>query len=218
MFRDGIELILRDTLQGWNVRHANDQVELGASLGALLSSDLAIVSSSLPGGDTTALLKTLKRASPPPAILISDGDLDERETASALRGGIRGFIERDVTRDLARLAIQLVLAGGVYLPPRMVNGLLMKTARQEAISPVGASPRGQKDKGLASVGLSAREKEILECLAGGMSNRAIAESVDLEMATVKSHVHSIMSKLKVSNRTQAALKAVNLGFRSDTPA
>ncbi len=217
MFRDGIELILSDALPGWSVRHATDQAELHASLGTLLPGDLAIVSSSLPGGDAAAVLKILKRAAQSPAILISNGDLDEGVTAAALRGGIRGFVERDITRDLARLAIQLVLAGGVFLPPRMVNGLLKQTLRGEAISPVVASPRGQKGRGLADVGLSAREKEILECLAGGMSNRAIAESVDLEMATVKSHVHSIMSKLKVSNRTQAALMAVELGIRSHTP-
>jgi len=226
MFRDGLALLMGEALARPRILHAGDQRELGLRLTELTGGALVILSAALPGAPLPVLLGRLGRQEPRVSIiLLVEGVMPAGAVRKALREGVQGLIQRDSSRDLVRLAVQLVLAGGVYLPPdvlaRMleVQGLPTSGAAGKARPQVQPQPKPQpqaprpasSEASAALQGFSPRELQVLACLAAGLSNRAIADSLRLELATVKTHVHSVMGKLAVKNRTQAALKALEMG-------
>jgi DNA-binding NarL/FixJ family response regulator len=97
-------------------------------------------------------------------------------------------------------ALELVLAGGKYLPPEV---LVASGARAPMTAQAPAS--------LESLGLTERQLAVLRLLAKGASNKSICRELGLAERTVKAHVTAIMRSLKVSSRTQAAVEAVRLG-------
>ena len=117
-----------------------------------------------------------------------------------LQAGATGFMERDVpVADLAR-GIIAVGRGEIVLPPDLATRALVALARGEDVH----------EANLAD--LTSREKEVLNLLAQGFTNKDIAQTLILSVRTVEAHLRNIYSKLDVGSRTEAALWAVNHGF------
>ena len=156
---------------------------------------------------TTPAMRNLYRAlSPTPVVLLNLADDDERLLA-ALSLGVRGILDKDA--DTARLmtAIQDVLRGEVVISKRLASRLVVEY--------VAASTAARTPGGLARVrgtDLSDREREVLSRLARGESNRTIAESMFISVHTVRAHARSLMQKLHVRNRVQAARYAFEHGL------
>ncbi|XVS66391.1 response regulator [Actinosynnema sp. CA-299493] len=161
--------------------------------------DVALVDVQMPGMDGLAALRALLAWPDPPALaVLTTFDLDDY-VVTALELGAQGFLLKDAEPDALVRAVLDLAAGGAVLDPRITARLLprMRAAR------LRRSPRLD--------GLSARERQVLELLAKGQPNGAIAAALGLSEATVKSYVSTVLTKLGVENRVQAALVAHQVG-------
>ncbi|MCE6999951.1 response regulator transcription factor [Saccharothrix sp. S26] len=157
--------------------------------------DVALVDVQMPGMDGLSALRTMLAWPDPPALaVLTTFDLDDY-VATALELGAQGFLLKDAEPEALVRAVLDLAAGGAVLDPRITARLLpkMRGARLR--------PNPQLD------GLSARERQVLDLLASGQPNSAIAASLGLSEATVKSYVSTVLTKLGVENRVQAALVA-----------
>jgi DNA-binding NarL/FixJ family response regulator len=129
---------------------------------------------------------------------------DDEYVFEGLRAGALGYLLKDVSgHDLAE-AVRTVAAGGALIEPSIARRVVTEFARM-------APPARTSDEGLPQP-LSEREHEILKLLALGLSNREIASRLNLAQGTVKNYVTTILQKMGVRDRTQAALRARELGL------
>lgn len=120
----------------------------------------------------------------------------------ALGAGASGFLPKDMSGDALRFSLELVLLGEQIFPT--IRSVLESDPARA--SSVAASAPGRSSE---SIPLSRRESQILQCLVDGLPNKTIARNLDMAEATVKVHLKSILRKLNVQNRTQAAIWGMN---------
>jgi DNA-binding NarL/FixJ family response regulator len=164
--------------------------------------DVVLLDVRMPKKNGLDVLRELKaRDTVPPVILLTTFDDDEALLA-AVRAGAKGYLLKDVSLEQLTEAIRAVAAGGTVIRPavteRVLRGLEHMPRDFEALSP--PEP------------LTKREIEILRLMAGGYSNREIADALGTAEGTVKNHASSILSKLGVRDRTRAVLRALELGY------
>jgi DNA-binding NarL/FixJ family response regulator len=164
--------------------------------------DVVLLDLRMPGKDGVAVLRELRAASAlPPTIILTTFD-DDDALLDAVRAGARGYLLKDVSLEHLTEAIRVVAQGGSVIRPavteRVLRGLEHVRRDFAALSPPDP--------------LTRREVEILRLMAGGYSNREIAEALGTAEGTVKNHASSILSKLGVRDRTRAVLKALELGY------
>jgi DNA-binding NarL/FixJ family response regulator len=158
----------------------------------------------MPGMDGVEATWRLRERWPSARVIILTTFDDDEYVFEGLRAGARGYLLKDVSgHDLAE-AIRTVVAGGTLIEPSVARKVVAEFARV-------APPARTTDEALAEP-LSEREIEILALLAHGLSNREIAERLCLAQGTVKNYVTTILQKLGARDRTQAALRARELGL------
>ena len=137
----------------------------------------------------------------PPTIVLTTFD-DDEALLDAVKAGAKGYLLKDVSLERLTDAIRVVAGGESLIRPaiteRVLRGLEHVRRDFDALSPPDP--------------LTRRELEILRLMAGGYSNREIAEALGAAEGTVKNHASSILSKLGVRDRTRAVLKALELGY------
>ena len=121
---------------------------------------------------------------------------------SAVRAGASGFLLKDTPPDQLLAAVRVVAEGNALLSPSVTKRVIEEFARQ---------PSGELAKSDGMEQMTAREREVFELLARGMSNHEIAESLYVGEATVKTHVSRILMKLGVRDRVQAVVLAYESG-------
>ncbi|GAA1332364.1 response regulator [Saccharothrix algeriensis] len=162
--------------------------------------DVALVDVQMPGMDGLSALRALLAWTDPPAVaVLTTFDLDDY-VATALELGAQGFLLKDAEPEALVRAVVDLAAGGAVLDPRITARLLPK---------LRAAGRFRHNPQLGA--LSAREKQVLARIASGQSNSTIAAGLGLSEATVKSYVSTVLTKLGVENRVQAALVAHQVG-------
>ena len=137
----------------------------------------------------------------PPTIILTTFD-DDQLVLAGIKAGARGYLLKDVTLDQLVSAIQTVADGGSLVQPAVTQRLLSGLERMHN----DFTSLDRPDP------LTERETEILRLMAGGYSNKEIANSLSVAEGTVKNHVSNILSKLGVRDRTRAVLKAFELGI------
>jgi DNA-binding NarL/FixJ family response regulator len=162
-----------------------------------LQPDVVLLDLRMPDGDGLTALRGLAETGNPARVLVITSFTDPGAVLPAIRAGAAGYVYKDVDPAALATAIRAVHAGHVLLNPE-VAGLL---AGGEARAPAT---------------LTAREREVLTEVARGRSNREIANALHLSEKTVKTHVSSVLAKLGLADRTQAALYAVRAGI-GDAP-
>jgi DNA-binding NarL/FixJ family response regulator len=152
-------------------------------------------------GGVDVLRELQSRGTLPPTIVLTTFD-DDEALLEAVKAGARGYFLKDVSLERLTAGIREVASGGSIIRPaiteRVLKGLEQVRRDFDAMSPPDP--------------LTRRELEILRLMAGGYSNREIAEALGTAEGTVKNHASSILSKLGVRDRTRAVLKAVELGY------
>jgi len=138
---------------------------------------------------------------------------DERELIQAgLQAGALGYVLKDITAEQLTTTIRVVAQGQVLLHPDVAHKVLASFS-SAPIEPAVTAPATSAFVGVSDVAqLTEREREILALLARGASNREISETLYIAGGTVKNHLSNILGKLGVRDRTQAALKARELGL------
>lgn len=129
---------------------------------------------------------------------------DQDHVLPALRSGAKGYLLKDIEPEDLAHAIRKVYQGKVELHPDVTGHLVNQYAElgQTAFSPI--------DDGLSE--LTKREQDVLRLIASGKSNRSIAEELFITEKTVKTHVSHVLHKLRLSDRTQAAIYALKYGL------
>jgi DNA-binding NarL/FixJ family response regulator len=137
------------------------------------------------------------------------------EMVSAFRAGANGYFADVMTCDVFIKSIELMMMGETIFPPAFLSSVLVAESDHLG-EPVPPDETGQAVLGTAEHAivpqLSPREKSILHCLIEGDSNKCIARKIDIAEATVKVHVKAILRKIRVQNRTQAAIWGMNNGL------
>jgi two-component system nitrate/nitrite response regulator NarL len=128
-------------------------------------------------------------------IVVLDAPDEERNVIAFAEVGVVGFVEREAGLDDLVAAVVCAARGDASFPPRIATKLLRRASS-------GATRRIPADVG----SLTAREHEIVQLIAEGLSNKQIAKRLYIEVATVKNHVHNILEKLQVSRRTDAVAR------------
>ena len=149
-----------------------------------------------------------------PVVILSECD-NRREIFEAFRRGVRGYIHASMNAEQAMDALRLVLHGGTYIPECILSG-----EDTEAESPILSGSLGRAATEVMDVApttrLTPRQRDVLNLLRKGLSNRVIAEELSMREGTVKVHVAHIMRKLHARNRTHAAFLADQIALLSST--
>ena len=152
--------------------------------------DVVLLDFEMPGLSGVEAVRELARELPNARVIIFTAYADDDKIVGAVRAGARGYVLKgSPASDVAR-AIRDVHAGGSYLPPP-IAAVLARQVRE---------PKSDS--------LTARERSVLQLIADGFSNKQIARRLSITERTVKFHVNSVMTKLGVENRAQAAAVAV----------
>jgi DNA-binding NarL/FixJ family response regulator len=201
--RQGLRVLL-EVHDGIEVAGEAADGEQALALAAALDPDVILLDLKLPGLDGVAVLTELRARGVGARVLVLTSANDPAQVSRAVRAGASGFLYKDVDPDALIRAIRAVNDGNLLLAPGAAGTLLPSAAAAggDGGPPGGHGPRG----GLGA--LTLREREVLDELARGRSNREIARQLHVSEKTVKTHVSSVLAKLGVQDRTQAALYAV----------
>jgi DNA-binding NarL/FixJ family response regulator len=168
--------------------------------------DLVLLDLTLPGLSGIPALKRLRAAHPDVPVVVLSAICDPATVRAAIGGGAVGFIPKSSSNEVMETALRLVIAGGRYLPPQILSD-----AGRGALAPVR-----EDSPGAATLGLTARQFEVLRLVAQGAPNKVICRELGLAERTVKAHVTAVLRALQVSSRTQAAIAAARLGVAVDS--
>ena len=195
--REGLRafLGLQDDLEV--VAEASDGAEAADEV-ERLRPDVALVDLVMPGVDGLGAIERIRERAPETRIVVLTSFTDDSRLFAALEAGASGYLLKDVQPAELAQAIRTVAAGEALLDPALTARLLRRVAES------GRPPD--------HAGLTSRELDVLRLLGRGLSNRQIAAELVLSEKTVKTHVSSILHKLHVADRTQAALYAVRAGL------
>ena len=188
--RRGLRVLL-DVAGGIEVAGEAGDGDTALALAAEHTPDVILLDLKLPGVDGIAVLGALKARDSTARVLVLTSATEPALASLALRSGAAGVIYKDVDPDALVRAIRSVHDGHLLLAPGAAGTLLR-----------AASPGAGLDA------LTSREREVLAELTHGRSNREIARALRIAEKTVKTHVSSVLAKLGVQDRTQAALLAV----------
>jgi DNA-binding NarL/FixJ family response regulator len=178
------------------------------------AADLALVDVRMPDLDGLELLRAMKLEWPDvPVIMLSTYE-NAPYVKRALADGAAGYLLKDATpEDLGQAINVAISGGGNVLSPRVIQNLF-----DDVESSGNANGNGHTKSRRTEYNLTQREHDILALLSEGRSNRSIAQNLYLSEKTVKAHLAAIFRKLGVTNRTQAAMMAVQLGVGPAQPA
>jgi DNA-binding NarL/FixJ family response regulator len=170
-----------------------------------LSPDVIVMDLFMPGMDGVQATAAICAVLPSARILMLTSGAEEAQVGAAVQAGVQGYLLKDADRAELLHAIRLVGRGGSYLPSRVAVKLLHHL-------------QGQNGAVTATPPLSPREAAIYALLGEGATNRAIAQQLNISPPTVRVHIHHILRKLKLTDRTQAVTRAAAEAFlaaRSD---
>lgn len=201
MMRDALKGTVRLAHPGVAVTEAEDFPT--AWVAAAARPEFILCDLSMPGAGPEEGVAGVLKAAPTTPVLVVTGNEDDALLLRLLRMGIAGFMPKSSRSLLVESAINLILAGGRYVPPRLIE--IMDAG-------VGSGARGGLGATASTVHLSPRQTEILKAMAMGQTNKEIARAFDLSPATVKAHAAAAFLALGVTNRTEAAFQARRKGL------
>lgn len=223
LFRDGLRLVLGELGPDVVVEHASSYDEalavVARSRDGGVPFNVVLLDLVMPGMPWTDGLAAMNLAAPDSAVVILSASDDRRLVLETVRRGAKGFIPKTSSSRLMLSALRLVLSGGVYLPPAVLDDGAGGQAA-EAADPMAhldghapaAGAAGAAALDAVDVPLTPRQREVLALLGQGKSNKEIARILDLSEGTVKLHVTAILKALNVNNRTGAVVAASRLGL------
>jgi DNA-binding NarL/FixJ family response regulator len=198
--RDGLELLLKLEKDISVVGLAQDGEE-ALSLVAKFSPDLVLMDLKMPGMNGVESTRKIRTEYPAVKVLVLTTFDDDEWVFDAIRAGASGYLLKDTPRDKVVEAIRGTLNGKSFIDPGVAGKILDRVASRQ-----------EQPQTMITSKLTERETDVLSLIAQGFSNTDIAARLHLSEGTVRNHVSSIFTKLDVSDRTQAAIIAIQHGF------
>jgi NarL family two-component system response regulator LiaR len=161
--------------------------------------DVVLMDLVMPGVDGVEAIRRIRERRPGARVLVLSSFLDDERLFPAVRAGAAGYLLKDVEPQELVRAIRTVHGGEALLHPAVAARLMEEFADGSPPPPDAAD-------------LTSREREVLTLIARGLPNKLIARELSISEKTVKTHVSSILGKLGLTDRTQAALYAVRAGL------
>jgi len=202
LFREGLEGLL--SRRNINILAAVGSGQEGLRLATELNPDVVLLDMRMPEMDGMEVLRQLRKNGFKNPVAMLTTSSDERDLVESLRSGAQGYLLKDMEPDQLVVALRDIVAGKTVVAPDLAP-VLARVVQGESISPPDVSPFAK---------LTPRESEILALLAEGQSNKVIARNLGISDGTVKLHVKSILRKLGVHSRVEAAVIAVEQGMRT----
>lgn len=207
LYRAGLKL----TLESANVRvvaEGDDLESLVDGAEQTGSGDILLLKLPRPSAVVEALESARQAFPGAKLVVIADASLNSDAMVTAIQEGADGVLLSDLAPDVFLQSLRLVRLGEKVLPAQLARMLIGSD-----------NPGGSRmPSHMRQMGLSAREMEILRLLVDGNSNKGIARRLDIAEATVKVHVKAVLRKIQVTNRTQAAVWALNHGVACEQEA
>lgn len=206
LMREGLRLML-DLQPDLEVVGEAGTGEEAVRIASQIPVDVVLMDVQMPVMDGVQATREIKRRSSDVQVIILTTFDDDEYVFEGLRAGAAGYLLKDVSSSRLAEATRAAARGESFLQPSVAAKVVAEFARLS-----GREPRRAAANAQLAEPLSGRELQVLEHLSGGKTNREIAESVHLSEGTVKNYVTSILGKLGARDRTQAALKARELGL------
>jgi DNA-binding NarL/FixJ family response regulator len=198
-FRTGLQQMLQDVADLEVVGEAESGLQ-AVQLTQELAPDVVVMDLRMPGVDGIEATRRLQQVAPSAAVIVLTMFEDDDSVYAAMRAGALGYLLKGSQQDEIVRAIRAVAAGEAIFGPEIARRVIAHFS-------TGAGSARQ-----AFPGLTDREREILEKIAGGLGNATIAHDLSISLKTVRNHVSNIFTKLQVSDRSAAIVKAREAGI------
>ncbi len=198
LFRDGLSLRLKEINQDIVILQSSSIPEMQKILSRETDTDILILDIDLADINTSETINKIKTIAPNTKIVAISSSEDIRNIKKILSFGVKGYITKRSDSNILSGALKLILDGGTYIPPIMLNNT--------------ADYNDFNSKNLLKKNLTNRQSQVLELIAQGKSNKQIAYDMGVSEATVKLHINALLRSLKVNNRTQAVITAQKIGL------
>jgi DNA-binding NarL/FixJ family response regulator len=210
MFREGLRTLLSLQSDFEIVGEAADG-EAALALIRRGPPDVVLMDLRMPGMGGAEATRRIRAEAPAVRVIVLTTFEEDEEVFAAVRAGAAGYLLKASPSGKLCEAIRLAARGESLLEPSVAAKLLTEFNRLSA-PPKSAGPVARVEAGPLADPLSAREQDVLSCLARGMSNKEIGQHLDIAEGTVKNHMSQVLGKLQALDRTQAALRARELGL------
>lgn len=206
LVREGLKAILSQSdleaqfVEAWDAAGLQTEIKNHPDL-ALVLLDIG-----LPGISGLELIAHIMAQRPRLPIIMLSADHEPFTVTRALNLGASGFLPKSSLSQVLVSAIRLVIAGGVYIPPEALQ--------KSAFRPTPTHMPMHAAMSFEALGFTARQIEVFQLLLQGMSNKQICREIDIAEATVKIHVRAILRALTVNSRSEAIVRAAQLGLQA----
>jgi len=204
LFRDGMRYVLQQLSEQVDVICAGDFAETMRQAETNPGLDLALIDLNMPGSDGVSSIRIFHHSFPGIPLVVVSGSDQRSEMEWVMEYGAMGFISKMSSAKEMVSALRLVLGGDIYFPPQLLV--------QAKATPSLAGMDDRINLPASNHGLTKRQMEALQYLAEGLSNKEIAQKMNLAEGTIKVHVAGAYQVLQVSSRLDAVRKAQKLGL------
>jgi DNA-binding NarL/FixJ family response regulator len=199
MLRDGLRRSLEE--YGFDVVGEADDGQAGVRMAGALHPDVVLMDVSMPILDGVEATRQVRLVSPASQVVMLTMHSDGEVMARAIQAGAIGYLVKDCSTEDVVAAVRLAASGESILSSELASSMLSEVKKEEADTAKGSGPV-----------ISAREEEVLQLIADGLSLPEVSAQLFISTKTVKNHLASIYAKLDARDRTQAVLRAVRMGI------
>lgn len=206
LFREGMRYVLQQLSRSVQVLEAGsfqDGLKLAEQHAEL---DLVLLDLHMPGSEGPKSVSYFHQRYPSIPIVVVSAEEDPTNIEKVMNYGASGFVSKSADARTMLNALNIVLAGGMYLPPEILRHHIAEAAHQD-----------KRSLHTNGYGLTSRQMEVLQHLAAGLSNKEVALATKLAEGTVKIHVSAVYQTLSVNSRLEAVRAAEHLGLIGVVP-
>ncbi len=207
LFRDGMHYVLRQLADEVEILDASSYSEMMKLADSGAPIKLVLMDLHMPGSSGTLSVRDFTLKHPEMPVVVVSGSEQREDMERVMDYGAMGFISKMTSSKIMVAALRMVLDGGIYLPPQLL---------QQSVDNMEQGVADKRSRRSNEFGLTARQVDVLQHLSQGLSNKETALKMGLAEGTVKIHVAAIFQVLHVSNRMDAVRAAQRLGVLPNT--